>query len=174
MHGTLKPSFELSPHTTEQELLTVATLVCRGLAPLKLPALELGEIANIVSLVLEASSVELENFATYCVRAFDGYRRALTPDQEEVFRKNRLTVHQEQMLEHWGYPYVNEEFDFHISLTDPIPDERERHRVKDVLEGIAAPVLRKPLIMRELAVFKQNGTQESMSVIARIPFGRRA
>jgi hypothetical protein len=172
MHGTLKPSFELNPHATENALLTVAHNIAASLSPIELPSLELGEIGYIVSLVPESSSAPLENLAANCVRAFDGYRRPLNHKEEETYKRHRLTVHQKQMLEHWGYPYVMEEFDFHISLTDPIPDETERAAVMKALDRVAAPVLHKTLIMRELAVFAQKEDFQPMSIIARIPFGR--
>jgi hypothetical protein len=172
MHGTLKPSFELRSHATESALLAVAELLAKSCSPIELPALELGEIGYIVSLVPESSSAALEDLASECVRAFDGFRRPLTTDEELSYKRNRLTVHQRQMLEHWGYPYVMEEFDFHISLTDPVIDENERAAIMMAVERIATPVLRKSLIMRELAVFCQKAPAAPMSIIARFPFGR--
>jgi hypothetical protein len=173
MHGTLKPSFELNPHTTENGLLTVAGLIAKSLSPFEVPPLELGEIGNIVSLVLEVSSEPLEDLQAACVRAFDGFRRPLTAGEEETYKRNRLTVHQDKMLEHWGYPYVMEEFDFHISLTDPVTDEHERSAIKKVLEKLATPVLHKPFVMRELAIFRQRDGAP-MEIILRAPFGRAA
>jgi hypothetical protein len=173
MHGTLKPSFELRPHATEGALLEVARLLAKSCSPIELPVLELGEIGYIVSLVPESSSAALEDLASQCVRAFDGFRQPLTAEQEQSFKRNRLTVHQRQMLEHWGYPYVMEEFDFHLSLTDPVIDDGERAAIMMAVEAIAAPVLHKPLIMRELAVFAQKGANNPMSIIARFPFGRK-
>jgi hypothetical protein len=172
MHGTLKPSFELRPHATEGALLTVAELIAKSCSPLELPVLEIGEVGYIVSLVPDSSSAALENLAAVCVRAFDGFRRPLTEDEEQSYKRNRLTVHQRQMLEHWGYPYVMEEFDFHISLTDPVIDEHERAAIMLAAERAAANVLHKPLTMRELAVFSQMSSSAPMSIIARFPFGR--
>ena len=173
MHGTLKPSFELRPHATEKALLTVAEVIARSFSPIELPPMELGEIGYIVSLVPEASSAALEDLAAACVRAFDGFRSPLTQAEEEAYKRNRLTVHQRQMLVHWGYPYVMEEFDFHISLTDPVIDEDERAAIKTTVEHLAKDILHKPLMMRELVVFSQKGPEAPMSIIARFPFGRK-
>ncbi len=172
LHGTLKPSFELNPHTTEAALLAVAKIFAGRLGPITLPALELGEIGVIVSFVLTSSSAALEDLQSACVRAFDGYRQPLTNSQEESYKRNRLTVHQDKMLDHWGYPYVMEEFDFHISLTDPVPDEKERAAIMKALPKLAGAVLGKPLVMSEIAVFRQESEKEPMAIIARIPFGR--
>jgi hypothetical protein len=173
LHGTLKPAFELRAGATEGGLIAVAETLARSFSPFKIPALELGEIGYIVSLVPESSSDALEDIATACVRAFDGFRRPLSDQEEQSYKRNRLTVHQRQMLEHWGYPYVMEEFDFHISLTEPVIDEDERAALMKAADRAAAQVLRKPLIMRELTLFSQKSADSSMSIIARFPFGRR-
>jgi hypothetical protein len=173
LHGTLKPTFELRPGAIEEGLLKVAETFARSFSPLEIPALELGEIGYIVSLVPESSSDALEDIATACVRAFDGFRRPLTDQEEQSYKRNRLTVHQRKMLEHWGYPYVMEEFDFHISLTDPVIDEEERATLMVAADRAAAGILGKALTMRELTVFSQKSAGSSMSIIARLPFGRR-
>ena len=104
--------------------------------------------------------------------AFEGYRSPLTPDQEEEYHQSRLTVHQEQMLEHWGYPYVMEEFRFHITLTEPLLDDAEREAVMGALKKLVAPLLGQRIAVRELTILHQEARRQPMSVIARIPFGR--
>ncbi len=106
------------------------------------------------------------------MRAFEGYRVPLTEDQVVSYKLNRLTVHQEQMLEHWGYPYVMEEFRFHISVTDRIENLAERKEVMKALEIFATPVLGKPIMVGDIVVFGQASPEEPMLAIERIPFGR--
>jgi len=76
------------------------------------------------------------------------------------------------MLEHWGYPYVIEEFCFHISVTDRIDDSQERDEVMSALGTLAAPVLGKAIMVRDLTVFGQDSPEAPMVAIERIPFGR--
>lgn len=117
-------------------------------------------------------SAALEKLAAACVRAFEAYRVPLTDAQIEGYKQNRLTVHQEQMLEHWGYPYVMEEFRFHMSVTDRIDDAGQRDTVMAALEKLAAPVLGKPVLIRDLVVFAQGSANQPMAPLERIPFGR--
>jgi putative phosphonate metabolism protein len=171
-HGTLKPPFELNPATTVDALLRTARVFARGLTPVEIPPLELAVIGKFIALTPESQSAALEKLSAACVRAFEAFREPLTLDQIKNYRSNKLTVHQEQMLEHWGYPYVMEEFRFHMSLTDRIDDAEERETIFGALEQLAKPVLSKIIMARHITVFGQTGRNEPMVVIERIPFGR--
>ncbi len=171
-HGTLKPPFALNPATNLDSLLNAARIFARTLAPIQIPPLELAIIGKFIALTPTAQSAALEKLSAACVRAFEAYRVPLSEEQRENYKLNRLTVHQEQMLAHWGYPYVMEEFRFHISVTDRIDDSKERDDVMAVLAILAAPVLGTPIMVRDLAVFGQSAVNEPMVAIERIPFGR--
>lgn len=173
-HGTLKPPFELNPANRAAGLIEAAHVFARSRAPIQLPPLELAVIGKFIALTPIAESAALERLAAACVRAFEGFRTPLNRQQEEDYKLNKLTVHQEQMLEHWGYPYVMEEFRFHISLTDRIDDDAERDAVMDLLATLAAPVLGEPILIRDLVVFAQDALGQPMKAIERIPFGRSA
>ena len=171
-HGTLKPPFGLNPATTLNSLLDAAHVFARTLAPIEIPPLELAIIGKFIALTPVTQSAALEKLSAACVRAFEAFRVPLSDEQLESYKLNRLTVHQEQMLEHWGYPYIMEEFRFHISVTDRIDDSHERDEVMTALETLAAPVLGKAIVVRDLTVFGQVGPDEPMVAIERIPFGR--
>ena len=171
-HGTFKPPFALNPATTVDSLLDAARVFARTLAPIEIPPLELAIIGKFIALTPITQSAALEKLSAACVRAFEAYRIPLSNEQIENYKLNRLTVHQEQMLEHWGYPYVMEEFRFHISVTDRIDDPDERDDVLAALESLAAPVLGTPTMVQELSLFRQLGLDEPMAAIERIPFGR--
>ena len=173
-HGTLKPPFELNPASRAEGLISATRVFARSRAPIQLPPLELAVIGKFIALTPVAESAALEKLAAACVRAFEGYRSPLSKRQEEDYKLNKLTVHQEQMLEHWGYPYVMEEFRFHISLTDRIDEDAEREAVMALLANFAKPVLGQPILIRDLVVFAQDGLGQPMKAIERIPFGRAA
>src|SRR5690606_18235244 len=173
-HGTLKPPFELNALNRPDGLLAAARVFARSLAPVDLPPLELAVIGKFIALTPVAESAALERLAAACVRAFESFRTPLTEDQARDYKLNKLTVHQEQMLEHWGYPYVMEEFRFHISLTDRIDDERERQSVMELLTKLTQPVVGQPIRIRDLVVFAQDDVGQPMKPLERIPFGRSA
>jgi hypothetical protein len=171
-HGTLKPPFSLNPSTSVESLLSAARVFARSLSPIEIPPLELAIIGKFIALTPTSQSAALEKLSAACVRAFEAYRLPLSDEQLANYKQNKLTVHQEQMLEHWGYPYVMEEFRFHISVTDRIDDPHEREEIIDALEKVAGPMLSKPVLVREITVFSQTGLDAPMVAIERIPFGR--
>jgi len=171
-HGTLKPPFELNPASSQDALLAAAHIFAKGLAPIALPPLELAIIGKFIALSPAASSAGLESLAAQCVRVFEGFRVPLTAEQMAHYMRNKLTVHQTQMLEHWGYPYVMEEFRFHISVTDRIDDANERNAMLKAVQGLVSKVVNTSIIVRDLAVFHQAERDQPMTVLARIPFGR--
>lgn len=171
-HGTFKPPFALNPTNTREGLLAAARVFARSLAAVEIPPLELAVIGKFIALTPVAESAALERLAAACVRAFEGFRTPLSQEEQNEYKLNKLTVHQEQMLEHWGYPYVMEEFRFHMSLTDRIDDDAERDAVMTLLSNLAKPVLGKPILVRDIVVFAQGSRNEHMKAIERIPFGR--
>ena len=171
-HGTLKPPFVLNPATTRDSLMAAAKVFARGLSPISIPPLEIAVIGKFIALTPSMSSVELEKLSAQCVRAFEAYRSPLSDDQVAVYRSNKLTVHQDSMLVHWGYPYVMEEFRFHISLTERIDDIAERRAMMLAVTELAKPLADKPIVIRDLALFFQEDRDAPMTILERFPFGR--
>ena len=153
-------------------LLTAARVFARSLSPIEIPPLKLAIIGKFIALTPITQSAALEKLSAACVRAFEAYRVPLTDEQIANYKKNRLTVHQEQMLEHWGYPYVMEEFRFHMSVTDRIDVASEREAIMAAMEKLAAPVLGKPVMVHDIVVFAQSSADQPMTPVERIPFGR--
>jgi hypothetical protein len=172
-HGTLKPPFELNPATSLDALIEAAKVFCRSVAPVEIPPLELAEIGKFIALTSQSQSAALEKLSAACVRAFEAFRMPLSEGQVQNYKQNKLTVHQEQMLENWGYPYVMEEFRFHMSLTDRIDDDAERQAVMESLRTLAAPILGRSVKIVDITVFAQIGLDQPMKPIERIPFGLR-
>jgi len=80
--------------------------------------------------------------------------------EAEIERRNpqNLTPAQLANLHRWGYPYVFDEFRFHMTLTGPI-DADEQARVEQALHTFFDPVLSEPIEVRNLALFveEENG-----------------
>ncbi|MBM3515974.1 MAG: DUF1045 domain-containing protein [Alphaproteobacteria bacterium] len=171
-HGTLKPPFVLNPASSVESLVAAAKLIARSIAPIVIPPLEIAVIGKFIALTPATSSAELEKLSALCVRTFEAYRSPLSDEQITAYRSNKLTVHQDSMLVNWGYPYVMEEFRFHISLTERIDDIAERRALMLAVTELAKPLTNKPLTIRELALFHQADRDHPMSVLQRFPFGR--
>ena len=120
LHGTIKPPFFLAGGTTIEGLAEAAQACCAQTAPVRLEALEVQALAGFVALTPAGDQSALSALAAQTVEALDAFRAS--PSHEELARRRRanLTPAQEQNLTDWGYPYVMDEFRFHITLTGRI------------------------------------------------------
>ena len=98
----------------------------------------------------------LDALSQRAVRAFHPFRAE--PTREEMARRDpdNLTPGQREMLALWHYPYVFEEFRFHMTLTGPVP-EPDRARIEEALDAHFAQVLAEPFAVDALARYVEPG-----------------
>lgn len=173
LHGTLKPPFFLAEGTTEADLLDAATGLAADRPAFELPPLRLKRIGSFLALTPSAPCPELDALARACVTELDRFRRP--PSDAELARRRakKLTTDQDRLLERWGYPYVMEEFRFHLTLTDKIHDPVERRAVHAELTALLAGILQRPVYVEELHVFRQPTPKTPFVVLATLPFALR-
>ena len=116
-HATLKAPMPLASDTTETELL--AAYAAFAEKPRTIPVITpvVGAISGFIAVIPSATSGELERLATDCVREFDCFRAPLSPEDRARRNPSALTPRQDELLDLWGYPYVMEQFRFHMTLT---------------------------------------------------------
>jgi putative phosphonate metabolism protein len=156
-HGTLKPPFRLVEGAGLPELDMAAADLARRTAPFEAPALRIARIGAFVALVPSAPCPALDALAAACVRELDGFRAG--PDERELARRRAhgLTPRQEEHLARWGYPYVLDQFRFHLTLTGAL--ERETgDAVREVLARLTAPFCAAPLPVSEFCIFGESET----------------
>lgn len=124
-HATLKPPFALAEGTTPEMLRASVARLASTYKPFDAPPLKLSRIDGFLALMLSAPSPAMDALAAACVRELDTLRAA--PGEAELRRRraNGLTPRQDALLERWGYPYVFDEFRFHLTLTDRLTAEQE-------------------------------------------------
>ncbi|ARE41584.1 Protein RcsF [Rhodovulum sp. P5] len=151
-HGTVKPPFRLIEGSDIGLLHRSAAALCAQLKPVLLDGLQLSRIGGFLALTPRGDTGALGALAGSVVEALDGFRAA--PTDEEIARRNpdRLSARQRQLLQKWGYPYVMEEFRFHLTLTGPLKDE-EAEATRDVLEPLLASQLNRPFRIASLCLF---------------------
>jgi putative phosphonate metabolism protein len=171
-HGTLTPPFQLAKRCDVGDLTRALTGFAMRQTPFEIAALHLKEIGDFLALVPADPAPALSSLADACVTEFDAYRAP--PDAAEVAKRHAagLTPRQAELLARWGYPYVLDEFRFHLTLTGPVSDCAERHRVAGLLQPLVAPLLDQPVPVRELCLFHQPDRATPFRLIQRFPFGR--
>lgn len=153
-HGTLKAPFRLAPGRTLEELTAGVSRFASDRTAVDVPDLALLRLSGFFALVAGRPAAALHALADALVTTFDDFRAPLT--EAETARRDPagLTPRQRELLDAWGYPYVLEEFRFHLTLTDRVSPALEP-RVLAALTGWFAPVLGRPVLLDAVAVFTE-------------------
>ena len=167
-HGTLKAPFPLVSGKTEDDLVAAVSVFAAGWRAFRVDGLTLKAIGRFLALVPSEASPALEDLAADCVRTFDRFRALASADELTRRRAAGLSPRQDEYLMRWGYPYVLEEFRFHLTLTGSL-DEPEHSVVKRKLEELTASFCALPLVIRDLAIFTQDDRAVPFRVLARLP-----
>lgn len=174
-HGTLKAPFRLADHVEEKEFLDMVENVCGDLHPVEIPKAVVSLLGGFFAIVPEARNDALNDLADRVVAIFDKLRAPLTEKEFERRNPDRLTTSQLRNLQNWGYPYVFDEFRFHMTLTGHV-EPADRRRVEAALARQFGEILAAPLILDHLAVFverEQGAPFEVHSLFPVRPAGRR-
>ena len=153
-HATLKAPFRLAEGRTAAELEAALARFAATRPGVLVPQLSLARLGGFFALVPGAAATDLQALADEVVTGFDSFRAPAS--DAELARRNAaaLTPRQRELLKAWGYPYVLDEFRFHMTLTDRIPRER-RPEVERTLHGWFGALLGAALPVAEVALFTE-------------------
>jgi len=169
-HGTLKAPFRLADGCDAGMLRRAMAVFAAGRRAFAIDGLQLQEIGNFIALTPREPSLALGELADACVMEFDSYRAR--PEATELAKRQTagLTPRQQELLARWGYPYVLDEFRFHLSLTGPIEDRAERTRLLASLTHLVEPIVTEPVPVSELCLFVQPDRKTPFRLTDRFPF----
>lgn len=121
-HATLKAPFRLANGATRDSLETAIAALARSLKPVPLASLQVSQIGRFFAMTAPGEQAALIDLSSAVVRDLDRLRAPLTEADLKRRRAARLTDRQDALLQAWGYPYVLDEFRFHLTLTGPVRD----------------------------------------------------
>jgi putative phosphonate metabolism protein len=167
-HATLKAPISLAPGRTENEL--TAAMREFALTPRSIPLIAptVRSISSFIAIVPDGPCPELRKLAEDCVTAFDHFRAPLTDADRERRNVSALTERQIHYLDRWGYPYVFEEFRFHMTLAGSLPAER-RESVARVLQKRFDTLEPKSVPIDRLALLRQDDAASRFAIIQHWP-----
>jgi putative phosphonate metabolism protein len=171
-HATLKAPFELAARRSEAELLAALRSFAAGQSPFE-AAIAPAALGRFLAFRLQTPCPEMDALHGACVRELDAFREPLSDFDLARRRKAPLTPEQDERLIAWGYPYVFEDFRFHMTLTGQIRDEDDRERVLAVLRDHFAPETG-PHRFDGVAVFKQADRDAPFVILERAGFAPTA
>src|SRR5262249_16089386 len=124
-HATLKAPFRLAPGVDDEELTEACSDFSSDHPPLKVGALAVRELGSFIALVRSDPRSLLTNVPDASVEAFDRFLSPLSDEERARRVYANLTSQQIKNVDHWGYPYVFEDFRFHMTLSGALkPAER--------------------------------------------------
>ncbi len=155
LHGTLKPPFFMAEGQDVDGLHGAISTLALDAAPVWIDALKLQRLGGFVALVPVGDQSDLVNLAARIVMELDAFRAPPSDAELARRRKNPLSPAQEDMLAQWGYPYVLDEFRFHLTLTGAL-QEAEAEAVLAALHPIVDPLLPVPFLITSLTLLGED------------------
>lgn len=155
-HGTIRAPFRLAQGVMAADVDAAVAELAGRLRPVRFPRLALRRMKGFVALIPEGDDSGLIGLGAQVVETLDPLRAALT--EAEIARRDpaRLSDRQREFVERWGYPYVMEEFRFHLTLTGNLP-EPQAEAVAQVLGRWFGPMLPEPFVVEDLCLFGEDG-----------------
>ena len=154
-HGTLRAPFRLAQGISGLHLAQCVSDLARTLAPVVCDGLRLENLHGFVALTPSGCEAALLQLAALVVERTNILRAPLTEAERARRRPQSLTTRQRNLLDQWGYPHVMEEFQFHLTLTGPLPDDQAA-AVQASAAAHLSPVLPRPFTIEDLCVFGED------------------
>lgn len=149
-HGTLKPPFRLADGTSSHDLAAALAKVAARTAPARADGLALTRLGRFLALTPAGDSTEIMRVAAACVTELDRFRAPASAAELDRRRGSGLSDRHEALLLQWGYPYVLDQFRFHLTLTSKVAKAK-----LDTVEGMvrdAMPPLPKPFDIHDVCL----------------------
>ncbi|MGE0698304.1 MAG: DUF1045 domain-containing protein [Hyphomicrobiaceae bacterium] len=168
-HATLRAPFELAHSVSVDDIVRHARAFARDQRPVPLADLTPRLLDGFIALTCPAPPASLASLAENCVRAFEPFRAPLSEaDRSRRLRAN-LSARQLAHVETWGYPYVLEDFVFHMTLTGKLPADRTAAALQRITQEWAP--LAGPVVIDAIAILEQPSREARFRVLERIPLG---
>jgi len=167
-HGTLKAPFSLTEGKSEADLLAAIEGFAAEPREIPLIAPVVRTISGFTAIVPDEADDELELLAEACVRDFDSFRAPMTAEDRARRKPDALTPRQIEHLDDWGYPYVFEDFRFHMTLTGRLDEERGA-AVLALLQHRFAELGIDELPIDSIALFRQDSATTRFRIVKHVP-----
>jgi len=169
-HGTLKAPFRLCSGRNEHEMIEHLKVFCAMRTPFKV-SMQAGSLDGFIALVPQEHSAELEQLAREVVTEFEGFRAPLS--SADIARRNPDTLSEKERkyLSEWGYPYVFDQFRFHMTLTKRLAAEKAT-LMQRFAETWFGEDLARPMVFGGVALFVENTPETPFTLHTYVPFGK--
>lgn len=150
-HGTIKAPFRLRNDCTEGALKVACAEIAASLPAVQMDGLVMQALGDFLALVPSGNTTTLSWLAESVVLALETFRAPLTPAEITRRRPETLTPRQRDLLTAYGYPYVLEQFQFHLTLTGALA-AADLAATRLALAPQLLPLLPQPFVIRDLCL----------------------
>ena len=171
-HATIKAPMALADGATEADLRAALTAFATRHQPFDLGRLKLASIQGFLALLADENEA-LQDFAAHVVEDFEPFRAPMSVKDRAARAGKGLSERQIELLDAYGYPYVFEEFQFHMTLTDRLA-EADAHEIAQAAGTWFGPVLDEPVMLDRLSLFHEPDAGKPFRRVADFKLGTTA
>ena len=168
-HATLKAPFHLAVDASEAQVIAALEAFAASHGAFTLPRLRIALLSRFVALVPAAPSAALQDLAARAVEALEPLRAPLSAADVERRLRAPLSETQKAHVQRWGYPYVFEEFRFHMTLTGALDAPLQASVLAELSALYRANVSEEQLRIDSVALFCQERRDAPFKIIRRAP-----
>ncbi|SAL51822.1 hypothetical protein AWB73_05448 [Caballeronia turbans] len=168
-HATLVAPFHMAPGIELADVLACARAWASAVPrfEMRVKAAELGRFVALRP--AEASDdATLRTLAASALQALSGLRATPSPESLERRIHEDMSARQVELLRAWGYPYVFDEYRFHMTLSDSLDDANARASI--VSEWMRRIDALGPLPVHGAALFIEPEPGAAFTLWQRLPF----
>jgi putative phosphonate metabolism protein len=167
-HATIVAPFQLAPGSTRSDLISALQSFASARKPCAVGRLRLVLLSRFLALVPSAPTPAISAFAADTLMAFNEFRAPPTTAERERRTAAGLSARQLALLDRWGYPYVFEEFRFHMTLAGPLP-AADGERWIAAYQTAFAPLAHHALVVDALSLLCQEEPVTPFRLVRRQP-----
>lgn len=153
-HATIKPPMVLAEGADLAALRLALAGFAAETAPVTIGPLVLADLDGFLALVPADQTSELTDFAAQVVERFEPFRAPASEKERERRLSGGLSPRQLELLDRYGYPYVMDQFRFHMTLTDRL-DDAERAEMTEAARTWFTPDLCDALVLDRLCLYHE-------------------
>lgn len=166
-HATVMAPFQLRTGFTEAELIETVDRFAAVHNPVRLRPLAVTRIGSFIALCQIGPQDTINRFASDIVTRFNRFRAPLSDFDLERRSKPDLTLRQSENLRRFGYPYVHEDYRFHMTLTGSLP-EPAITQIRDELDRAYSVFAAESFVVSTLCVLRQDDRSSGFRVIGEV------
>ena len=167
-HGTIRAPFRAAKGLDGRAIAQAVQETAAHLAPARCDGLQIANLHGFFALTPAGDTAEITALAACVVEQTNPLRAPLSPD--EIARRNpdRLSAHQRTLLDLWGYPYVMDQLQFHLTLSCRL-EAAQQAPVNAAIRTHFAAVLPVPFVIEDLCLFGEDAQTRQFHLLHRYP-----